>query len=737
MRKSKQHDEVRFARGDEQFLSNPLDTPAWHHLLNTANNLMARLDSQFRFCFANPLVSQYFFCTPAEAPGLSLSQAGACAKTVSFFRKHAGAVFRTGELRVAKASLPMRHGTVTGEFHFVPEFDGKGAVGTVLFRLTDLTEKVRLERELRLAAERVNILHRLTRMHEAPEEEALDFALEEIRHLTYSEYSYIYLPQFGPDGKNRMLWSKNLRGVVADEVLPDDRLPESCIPREQLNSLSLRPQIANTQTGAPLRIALGSLPVYRGMFVPIFEEKRLVAVIAVCNKSSNYEEVELKQMELFARGVWLILQRHNSMGSLKKAKEHAERANKVKDEFLANISHELRTPLNGILSMLQLLGQSGMSQEQSVYTRNAELSGQALLRIISDILDFSRLESGKMTLNERPFSVADVLSSTVNLFTIEAEKRGIQLALVADSALPPRVMGDDARLRQILFNLVGNALKFTNAGAITIRCSGLPYGKGGGVWLYLAVQDTGIGIAEEFHDVIFDPFIQLDGSHSRRYSGTGLGLGIVRRLVHSMGGSITVESAPGAGTTFHCSLRLAEASETQDSPVWKPEKNPVPASCLDILMAEDDPVNQFGLRAVLTRSGHRVVCVSNGLQALEALLLCPFHCLITDIQMPVMDGLEVARRIRSGHTGDILPSQSVLDLVRGTMSAVEECRVPIPSTLPIVAITAHAMSGDKEHFLNEGIDLYLAKPISARELSETLKIVSGRLGAEPRTGDAN
>ncbi len=727
--------DTAFAQGSEPALLKSLNTPAWRYLLDTANNLMARLDSQLRFSFANPLVSQYFSCTAATAPGLPIARAGASAKAVSFFRKHVGEAFRTGELRVATASLPMRHGEVTGEFHFVPEFNEDGTVASVVFRMIDITEKVRLERELDLAQERVNILHRLTRMHEAPEEEALHFALEEIRHLTYSEHSYIYLPKFGPDGRNRMLWSKSLYSVVPDHALPNDRLPESCVPRQQLDSPALQPQITNTRTGAPLRMALGSLPIYRGMFVPIFEEGRLVAVIAVCNKSSDYEEVELKQMELFARGMWLILRRHDYVDSLKKAKEHAERANKVKDEFLANISHELRTPLNGILSMLHLLEQSGMSEEQSIYTRNAELSGQALLRIISDILDFSRLQSGKMKLNNHPFSVRDVLASTVDLFAIEAGNRNIRLVLAVDEALPPLVTGDDARLRQILFNLVGNALKFTSQGTITIECSRLPYSKNGNVWIYLAVRDTGIGIAEEFHDLIFDPFIQLDGSHSRRYSGTGLGLGIVRRLADSMGGSVTVESAPAQGTTFHCSLRLPGTTAMREAPAWSPAKDAVDVPCLDILMAEDDPVNQFGLRAALTRSGHRVVCVSNGLQALEALIAYPFHCLITDIQMPVMDGLEAVRRIRSGDTAGIRPSQTVLDLVRQNIPTAGQFLAAIPEALPIVAITAHAMSGDKERFLNEGIDLYLSKPISIQELSETLKIVYSRLyqaGAEQK-----
>ncbi len=716
-----------FAKRIKPSLSKPMNTPAWRYLLETANILIARLDSQLRFTFANPLIIKYFSCSSAEAPGLSMSQAGASAKTISFFRKHVRATFRTGELHVATASLPMRHGEVTGEFHFVPELDEEGTVVSVLCRLNDYTEKVRLERELSLARERVNILHRLTRMHEAPEDEALQFALEEIRNLTYSQHSYVYLPKFGSTGKNRMLWSKSLRSAVTDDAMPDDKLPESCIPREQLNSPLLQPQITNTKTGEPLRIALGSLPIYRGMFVPIFEGGHLAAIIAVCNKSSDYDEVELKQMELFARGMWLILRRHNYVESLKKAKEHAERANKVKDQFLANISHELRTPLNGILSMLQLLDQSGMSQEQMVYTRNAELSGQALLRVISDILDFSRLESEKMVLNNRPFSIRDVLSSTVDLFAIEAEKRNIRMLLTVDDELPPLVTGDDARLRQILFNLVGNALKFTNEGEITIQCAKLPYSNNGYVSVYLAVRDTGIGIAEEFHDIIFDPFIQLDDSHSRRYSGTGLGLGIVRRLVDSMGGSVTVESAPGHGTTFHCSLRLRTTTKILESPAWNQPIDPVHTPCLDILMAEDDPINQFGLRAALARSGHRVVCVSNGLQALEALSLYPFHCLITDIQMPIMDGLEAVRRIRSGETTNIRASQSISELVKNSMPAAGQSPTPIPRTLPIVAITAHAMSGDRERFLNKGIDLYLSKPISIQELSKTLGTVYSRL----------
>lgn len=421
------------------------------------------------------------------------------------------------------------------------------------------------------------------------------------------------------------------------------------------------------------------------------------------------------------------------MHALEKAKAMAETANRTKDEFLANVSHELRTPLNGVIGMLQLLQLSSLSEEQREYVRIAGLSGQALLRIIADILDFSRMESGRMELRDGIFDLRETLLSTMSLFISQARSKGLEVTVSIDESLPAALVGDDARVRQIVFNLVGNALKFTKQGGIGLECSLLPHTTRDKAWVYIAVRDTGMGMPPQMHGAIFDPFTQLDSSSTREHSGTGLGLVIVKRLVRMMDGTLAVESEEGEGTTIHCSLPFARADRrVADRMRRRPSFAGQRQQRLDVLVAEDDPVGRFALSAFLLRAGHRAVCVESGLQALEAAQLHAFDCLITDIQLPVMDGLEITRRIRQGHFSGITPSREVADAVRNAVpEASATARLAVPRDLPVIALTAHAMSGDREYFLSMGMDMYLAKPIIMEELYAVLdRVLAGKDGRE-------
>ena len=415
--------------------------------------------------------------------------------------------------------------------------------------------------------------------------------------------------------------------------------------------------------------------------------------------------------------------------ALEKAKMMAEAANRTKDEFLANVSHELRTPLNGVLGMLQLLQVSALSAEQREYVRIAGLSGQALLRIIADILDFSRMESGRMELRDGIFNLRETLLSTMSLFISQARTKGLEATVSIDENLPSALVGDDARVRQIVFNLVGNALKFTKQGGIGLECSLLPHNIRGKAWVYIAVRDTGMGMPPQMHAAIFEAFTQLDSSSTREHSGTGLGLVIVKRLVRMMGGTLAVESELGEGTTIHCSLPFARADRrAADRMRRRPSLAGRRQQRLDVLVAEDDPVGRFALSAFLLRAGHRAVCVENGRQALEAAQLHTFDCLITDIQLPVMDGLEIARRVRQGYFFDITPSREMAEAVRKAVPEADaEARLAVPRDLPVIALTAHAMSGDREYFLRMGMDMYLAKPVIMEELYAVLdRVLAGK-----------
>ncbi len=388
-----------------------------------------------------------------------------------------------------------------------------------------------------------------------------------------------------------------------------------------------------------------------------------------------------------------VTERQLTQQALIRAKEAAESANRAKSEFLANISHEVRTPLNGIMGMLQLCLQSEAPPELSEYLRTALESSRNLLRVLNDVLDFTKVDAGKMELLERAFDLDELLGQAVNFFKALAMDKRIRLHLEKPPVLG-RFVGDEGRLRQILFNLMGNALKFTDAGQVTLEA--WPVGRTNGhERLLFAVRDQGIGIPPEKLDYIFESFTQVDGSYSRRYQGTGLGLPIVRRLVHLMGGNISVESVENEGTTIFFVLPLLRS---EAMPARKAE-TAVPAGefrPLHVLLVEDDVVNMTMARRMLEKMGHSVVCARTGLEALDCLQVPGIDIVLMDIQMPDMDGMEATGIVRT------------------------DARFAPYARVPIIALTAHAMNGDEERFLSSGMDAYLSKPFDHTRLQALL-----------------
>ncbi len=404
-----------------------------------------------------------------------------------------------------------------------------------------------------------------------------------------------------------------------------------------------------------------------------------------------------------------ISERKRVEADLQAATSSAESANRAKSEFLANMSHEIRTPLNGVLGMLQLMETTSLDEEQREYILNAVKASKRLTGLLSDILDLSRIEAGRMVLDEAEFEIKSQKDSTLELFALAARQKGLALDFVIDERVPPKLIGDKARLRQILFNLIGNALKFTGQGHIHVRVFPLPTPCQSCLRVLFTVEDTGIGIPDDRLKDVFEPFVQGTQSYVRQHQGAGLGLSIVRKLVKLMGGDLSIDDTEGGGTTVYFSLpfRLPEtqAGQTgQDSRSLGPPAGDV----LRILFAEDDEVSLQAGKRMLEKAGHVVSVAQNGQEALKLFSGQDFDLVLMDIQMPVLDGVAATRAIRDTASSDG------------------------KSHVPIIAMTAYAMIGDREKFLAAGMDGYISKPVDMEKLMAVIETVMAEKGKGKR-----
>jgi PAS domain S-box-containing protein len=425
---------------------------------------------------------------------------------------------------------------------------------------------------------------------------------------------------------------------------------------------------------------LDGRPIFTGYLRDITDRKCAEREVLQLNRALE-ERVEQRTAELSA------------------ANEQLARAARLKDEFLATVSHELRTPLNGVIGMVELLADTPLDAEQQRYLRVARTSADLLRGVISDLLDFSRIESGKLELQPGDFNPAEVVEEVVGVLALQVEQKRLELACRIDPDVERPMRGDRGRLRQVLLNLAANAVKFTPRGRVEVRAC-VQAREAGAAVLRFTVTDTGIGIPQDRLGLLFQPFSQVDAATTRRFGGSGLGLAIARRLTELMGGQIGVESVLGQGSTFWFTARLGPPSgapETGGADA-SPAAPALPrtAGPLRILVAEDNPANQMVAAALLDKLGHRARFAGNGREAIAAFEQEPFDLILMDVQMPEMDGLEATAAIREREAG------------RGRRT-------------PIVALTAHVLRGERERYLAGGMDGYLSKPLNRQDLIRTLE----------------
>ena len=677
-------------------------------IMNHSNSAVSLKDAAGRYEFINAKFSEIFGVTTEAVIGRTDQQ---------IFPRDVGHLLRSRDLQVMGDlalvetidQIERPTGSIWLEAVRFPIFDQSGAIRAICTQASDITAKRRAEGQLKLSQSLVTTVSRLqAEFILAPAAETIfETILLEILKLTGSEFGF--LSEFIQESEAARIEVLALTCDTDDEKRKGEfrELNPSALGLSDIKGALTQAISEGAPTIVNSPVSYPGLPLLKAFLgLPLFQGDVVIGLVWLANRPQGYDQGLIDYIHPLASACAQFIiahrgdrERQRALEALQVAKNDAERANAAKSSFLANMSHELRTPLNAIIGFSDLLYIGERDPSRRANLQIVSSAGQDLLRLIQHILDISRIEAGKVKLDVSDFNLFDELRAIASMFDPQIQSKALTMGLVISPKVPQWVRGDSGSLRQVLINLIGNAVKFTTQGRIGISVQHSEPRPGGKHWNVLfQITDTGIGIKPENQERIFSMFEQEDASMTKCFGGAGLGLAISKRLVELMGGDISVESVPGIGSRFSFTAEF-DFAEPRARAVELPQNVSVMTENRRVLVVEDDHFNQTFITQVLANAGYRFDCAQDGSTALSMLRQGGYDLVLMDIQLPIMSGMEATRIIRSRPDENWDPD------------------------IPIIAITAYALRGTRERFLNEGFTDYVSKPIDTEKLLLVMEAV--------------